>query len=96
MDEGEEGKRRRETTKWTYWIPAAFSLLSLFLLCFFGGDYGGTEEEVFFGSSLSEQGVVRAASLQAVAGLLEVGDSVEVDEGCGHDQDMEDLVGMEL
>lgn len=45
---------------------------------------------------LSEKGVVSAASLQAVAELLQVGDAVEVDEGCRNHQDMEDLVGVEL
>ena len=44
------------------------------------------------------QGVVLhgAAGTSAVAELLQVGHSVEVDERSGHNQDVEQLVGVEL
>lgn len=44
----------------------------------------------------SEESVISAATLQAVAKLLQVGHAVEVDEGGRHHQHVEDLVRVEL
>lgn len=48
------------------------------------------------GGGGSEEGVVGAAAFQAVAELLKVGDPIEVDKGCCHHQDVEDLMRLEL
>lgn len=47
-------------------------------------------------SGLSEEGIICAASLQAISELLEVGDSIKVNEGGRHHQHMKNLMGMEL
>ena len=45
---------------------------------------------------VSEQSIICAASLEAVTELLQVGNPVEMDERCRHNQNMENLMGMEL
>jgi len=41
---------------------------------------------------LSEESVISAASLKAIAELLKVGHPIEMNEGCCHHQHMEYLV----
>lgn len=48
------------------------------------------------GACSSKQRVVGAPSLQTVTELLQVGHSVEVDEGCSHHQHVEDLMRLKL
>ncbi len=45
---------------------------------------------------LSEESVISAASLKAIAELLQVGHAIEMNEGCGHHQHMEYLVWVKL
>lgn len=44
----------------------------------------------------SEKGVVGAATFEAVAEFLKVVDPIEVDEGCCHHQDVENLMRLKL
>lgn len=48
------------------------------------------------GSEISEESIISAASFKPVAELLQVGNSVEMDEGCCHHKHVEYLVGMKL
>lgn len=44
----------------------------------------------------SEERVISTAAFQAVAEFLQVGDPVEMDKGCRHHQDVENLMRLEL
>lgn len=85
-------QKYRRRNKWLFWIPAAFCVC----VCVWERERGGYREKFKSQSSLSEQRVICASSLEAVSELLQVGNAIEMDERCCHDQNMKNLMRMEL